>query len=174
MHLKSTGVIRRIDELGRIVIPKEIRRNLGIRDGENIEIYIEDEEILLKKYNRMSNFSDLAKNLCEIIYNDFNYKMMISDREKIIASNTENYNLINKELNKECLKIIEEREIQKLENTKLKIEDKELEGNFILIPIISINESLGLIIINSNNKITELEESIGKLVASIFSRKLDI
>lgn len=174
MHLKSTGVIRRIDELGRIVIPKEIRRNLGIRDGENIEIYIEDEEILLKKYNRMSNFSDLAKNLCEIIYNDFNYKIMISDREKIIASNTENYNLINKELNKECLKIIEEREIQKLENTKLKIEDKELEGNFILIPIISINESLGLIIIYSNNKITELEESIGKLAASIFSRKLDI
>lgn len=174
MHLKSTGVIRRIDELGRIVIPKEIRRNLGIRDGENIEIYIENEEILLKKYNRMSNFSDLAKNLCEIIYNDFNYKMMISDREKIIASNTENYNLINKELNKECLKIIEEREIQKLENTKLKIEDKELEGNFILIPIISVNESLGLIIIYSNNKITELEESIGKLVASIFSRKLDI
>lgn len=174
MHLKSTGVIRRIDELGRIVIPKEIRRNLGIRDGENIEIYIEDEEILLKKYNRMSNFSDLAKNLCEIIYNDFNYKIMISDREKIIASNIENYNLINKELNKECLKIIEEREIQKLENTKLKIEDKDLEGNFILIPIISINESLGLIIIYSNNKITELEESIGKLVASIFSRKLDI
>lgn len=174
MHLKSTGVIRRIDELGRIVIPKEIRRNLGIRDGENIEIYIEDDEILLKKYNRMSNFSDLAKNLCEIIYNDFNYKIMISDREKIIASNTENYNLINKELNKECLKIIEEREIQKLENTKLKIEDKELEGNFLLIPIISINESLGLIIIYSNNKITELEENIGKLVASIFSRKLDI
>lgn len=174
MHLKSTGVIRRIDELGRIVIPKEIRRNLGIRDGENIEIYIEDDEILLKKYNRMSNFSDLAKNLCEIIYNDFNYKIMISDREKIIASNTENYNLINKELNKECLKIIEEREIQKLDNTKLKIEDKELEGNFLLIPIISINESLGLIIIYSNNKITELEENIGKLVASIFSRKLDI
>lgn len=174
MHLKSTGVIRRIDELGRIVIPKEIRRNLGIRDGENIEIYIEDDEILLKKYNRMSNFSDLAKNLCEIIYNDFNYKIMISDREKIIASNTENYNLINKELNKECLKIIEEREIQKLENTRLKIEDKELGGNFLLIPIISINESLGLIIIYSNNKITELEENIGKLVASIFSRKLDI
>lgn len=174
MHLKSTGVIRRIDELGRIVIPKEIRRNLGIRDGENIEIYIENEEILLKKYNRMSNFSDLAKSLCDIIYNDFNYKIMISDRERIIATNTENYNLINKELNKECLKIIEERETQKLENTKLKIEDKELEGNFILIPIISVNESLGLIIIYSNNKITELEESIGKLVASIFSRKLDI
>lgn len=174
MHLKSTGVIRRIDELGRIVIPKEIRRNLGIRDGENIEIYIEDDEILLKKYNRMSNFFDLAKNLCEIIYNDFNYKIMISDREKIIASNIENYNLINKELNKECLKIIEEREIQKLENTRLKLEDKELGGNFLLIPIISINESLGLIIIYSNNKITELEENIGKLVASIFSRKLDI
>ena len=49
--LKSTGVIRRIDELGRIVIPKEIRRNLGIRDGENVEIFTESDSIILKKYN---------------------------------------------------------------------------------------------------------------------------
>ena len=47
--MKSTGVIRRIDELGRIVIPKEIRRTLGIRDGENVEIYTENDSIILKK-----------------------------------------------------------------------------------------------------------------------------
>ena len=54
--MKATGVIRRIDELGRIVIPKEIRRNLGIRDGESIEIYIENDNIILKKYYRMTNY----------------------------------------------------------------------------------------------------------------------
>ena len=83
--MKSTGVVRRIDELGRIVIPKEIRRNLGIRDGENIEIFTENDSIILKKYYRMSTSSDLASNLCELVYNNFNYKSMITDREKIIA-----------------------------------------------------------------------------------------
>lgn len=48
MKLKSTGVVRRIDDLGRIVIPKEIRRNLGIRDGENVEIFTESDSIILK------------------------------------------------------------------------------------------------------------------------------
>ena len=83
--MKSTGVVRRIDELGRIVIPKEIRRNLGIRDGENIEIFTENDSIILKKFYRMRASSDLASNLCELVYNSFNYKMIITDREKIIA-----------------------------------------------------------------------------------------
>ena len=48
--MKSTGIIRRIDELGRIVIPKEIRKNLRIKEGENLEIYIENDNIILKKY----------------------------------------------------------------------------------------------------------------------------
>lgn len=61
--MKSTGVVRRIDELGRIVIPKEIRRNLGIRDGENMEIFTESDNIILKKYCRMTSNSDL-----QIIY----------------------------------------------------------------------------------------------------------
>ena len=84
--MKSTGVVRRIDELGRIVIPKEIRRNLGIRDGENVEIFTEYDSIILKKYNRMEKTSYLANMLCEIVYNEFNYKIIITDREKIIAS----------------------------------------------------------------------------------------
>ena len=49
--MKPTGVTRRIDELGRIVIPKEIRRNLGIRNGENLEIFIEGDSILLRKHS---------------------------------------------------------------------------------------------------------------------------
>lgn len=84
--MKSTGVIRRIDELGRIVIPKEIRRNLGIRDGENVEIFTESDSIILKKYNRMESINNLASILTEIIYNDFNYKIIITDHEQVISS----------------------------------------------------------------------------------------
>lgn len=171
--MKSTGVIRRIDELGRIVIPKEIRRNLGIHDGENVEIFTENDSIILKKHYRLTSSSDLANNLCEIIYSDFNYKIMITDREKVIAKGGINEEILNKKLPEEFLEIIESREIITKENINFKMEDKELIGNFIFIPIISLNDSIGLVIMYNKEKLTE-ELGIGKLVASIFARKLDI
>ena len=170
-NLKSTGVIRRIDELGRIVIPKEIRRNLGIRDGENVEIFTESDSIILKKYNRLTTSSDLATSLCEII-GDAGFKIIITDNEKIIASNINN-DLINKNLTTEYLSILEERVTKNQENTILQFDDITITGNFIFIPIISLNDSIGLIIMYHEYKLTN-EEAIGKLASSIFSRRLDI
>lgn len=171
--MKSTGVVRRIDELGRIVIPKEIRRNLGIRDGENVEIFTDNDSIVLKKYCRMTNNSDLATKLCELVYNNFNYKMIITDREKVIASSGLNSDLTGNFLREEHLNIIENREIITELNTNLIIGEYTLTGNFIYIPIISLNDSIGLIIMYSENTFKD-ELIIGKLIASIFSRKLDI
>ncbi len=171
--MKSTGVVRRIDELGRIVIPKEIRRNLGIRDGENMEIFTESDNIILKKYCRMTSNSDLANNLCEIIYNTFNYKIIITDREKVIASAGLNINIIGNKISDEYLEMIEEREIKIKENISFKVGEYTLEGNFVFVPIISLNDSIGLIILYSESNLKE-EPVIGKLIASIFSHKLDI
>lgn len=170
--MKSTGVIRRIDELGRIVIPKEIRRNLGIRDGENVEIFTDNDSIILKKYYRMSTSSDLANSLCELINNEFNYKIMITDREKVIASIGFKEDIINKNLSKELITIIEERETKE-ENKSITFDEIEITGNFVFIPIISLNDSIGLVILYNEEKLTN-EASIGKLVSSIFSKKLDI
>ncbi len=171
--MKSTGVVRRIDELGRIVIPKEIRRNLGIRDGENIEIFTEDDSIILKKYYRMSTSSDLASNLCELVYNSFNYNIMISDREKIIAHAGLSSDLKGHLLNPEFLQIIEDREIKTKENTSLTIGEYTLNGNFVFIPIISLNDSIGLVIMYSESPLKD-EVVIGKFVSNIFAQKLDI
>ena len=170
--MKSTGVIRRIDELGRIVIPKEIRRNLGIRDGENVEIYTENDSIILKKHLRLSTTKYLADTLCEIIYNDFNYKIIITDREKIIACKGIDEKIINYNLTSEYLNILENREIV-IENKTININNIELKGNFIFIPIISLNDGIGLVVMYNENNLTN-ELSLGKLVASIFARKLDI
>ena len=171
--MKSTGVVRRIDELGRIVIPKEIRRNLGIRDGENIEIFTENDSIILKKYYRMATSSDLAQNLCELIYNNFNCKMIVTDREKIIAYAGLSSDIKGHLLSSEYIKMIEKREIKTKENTCLTIGEYTLNGNFIYIPIISLNDSIGLIIMYNESPLKD-ELIIGKLVASIFSQKLDI
>ena len=171
--MKSTGVVRRIDELGRIVIPKEIRRNLGIRDGENMEIFTENDSIILKKYYRMATNSDLASNLCDLIYNNFNYKIIITDREKIIAHAGLSSDLKGNLLNQEYLNILENREIITKENTSEIIGEYTLNGNFVFIPIISLNDSIGLIIMYSDTPIKD-EIIIRKLIASIFSQKLDI
>ena len=171
--MKSTGVVRRIDELGRIVIPKEIRRNLGIRDGENIEIFTDNDSIILKKYYRMRASSDLANNLCKLVYNSLNYKIIITDREKIIASAGLSADLKNHLINEECLQIIEDREIKSIENTSLTFGEYTLNGNIVFIPIISLNDSIGLIIMVSESKLKD-EIIIGKFVSSIFSQKLDI
>ena len=171
--MKSTGVIRRIDELGRIVIPKEIRRNLGIHDGENVEIFTESDSIILKKYNRLSTLTELSTKLCKIIYNEFNYKIMITDREKILTTCGLSDTLINTPIPPDYLNIIEEREIKKEENHTLKLNDLTLIGNFLYIPIISLNDSIGLIIMYSEKPLTN-ELSIGKLISSILVSKLDI
>ena len=65
--MKTTGVVRRIDDLGRIVIPKEIRRTLRIRDGESLEIFVDREMIALKKYSSMDDMTEIAKTLADTI-----------------------------------------------------------------------------------------------------------
>ena len=67
--MKATGIVRRIDELGRIVIPKEIRKTLRIKEGENLEIYVDsDENIILRKHSLMNKINDFAQNFAEAIY----------------------------------------------------------------------------------------------------------
>ena len=71
--MKTTGVVRRIDDLGRIVIPKEIRKNLHIKNGETLEIYLESENIVLKKYSPLGNINNFYKTYVDSIYECCSY-----------------------------------------------------------------------------------------------------
>ncbi|MEG1923414.1 MAG: stage V sporulation T C-terminal domain-containing protein [Clostridia bacterium] len=85
--LKATGIIRRIDELGRIVVPKELRNSLKIKDGTSMEIFTNDEsELVLKKYNPMGNINDFADNLAESIRRVYPVTVLITDKDSIISS----------------------------------------------------------------------------------------
>ena len=83
--MKSTGVVRRVDDLGRIVIPKEIRRTLRIRDGEALEIFVDSEMIALKKFSKMTDMTEVSKELVDIINGSINKTVLISDRDRFIA-----------------------------------------------------------------------------------------
>ena len=147
--LKSTGITRKIDELGRIVIPKEIRRNLGIRDGESLEIFTDEDGIILKKHSQIEKYEEMGSKLCELISSVFLVDVIITDREKVIATSKDD-RIVNKMLSKELLYLIDNRE-ELIEQGNVELEDISLKGYFTIVPIIASIDSLGLIIISANS-----------------------
>lgn len=168
--MKQTGVTRKIDELGRIVIPKEIRKNLGIRDGESLEIYTSDDSIILKKYYEVKKLEDVCDKLCEMIKNIYDVNIIITDREKVVSSSISNYK--DKLLDKDLIELIDEREL--LISDKLltkKLGNDEVIGYYTVVPIVASSDSLGLVIIVDEIK---TYERLAKLVAKIVVDKVDI
>ena len=82
--MKATGIVRRIDDLGRIVIPKEIRRTLHIRESDALEIYTDREgQIILKKYSPIGEMTSFAKQYAESLAQVSGHAALISDRDLI-------------------------------------------------------------------------------------------
>lgn len=175
--MKSTGVVRRIDDLGRIVIPKEIRRTLKIRDGENMEIFIDAESIILKKYSRLEDMNSFAYKITEKIHFLSGYEIMITDREKIIVSCGETVNkFLNKNISPVLIKLIDDRESYKEESISI-IEitpNNVLEGHYYILPIISQADSLGLVIFYSKTKYNESIDLIAQMLSYLICEKVDI
>ena len=85
--MKATGIVRRIDDLGRVVIPKEIRRTMRIREGDPLEIYTDrDGEVIFKKYSAVGEMAAFASKLCETLYKTSGFSVAISDRDTVIAA----------------------------------------------------------------------------------------
>lgn len=88
--MKATGIVRRIDELGRIVIPKEIRRTLRIREGDPLEIYTDREGgIILKKYSPIGELASFALDFAEALSTTLGVTVVICDRDTVLASSGE-------------------------------------------------------------------------------------
>ena len=85
--MKATGIVRRIDDLGRVVIPKEIRRTMRIREGDPLEIYTNSEgEVIFKKYSAMSELSENAANVAEVMYKTAGCPVVVFDKDHVVAS----------------------------------------------------------------------------------------
>lgn len=172
--MKSTGVIRRIDELGRIVLPKEIRRNLGIRDGENLEIFVDEDKIVLKKYSKIKDYSEIINNICHLVTNVYDNKIIVTDRDKVVFSNFDE-TIIGTELDIKLINLIHNREsINKNQMQSYHFNQEEKKGYFFIQPIISSTDCLGLMIIYSDNIIAEEMVNLLKLMSNMIVSKVDI
>lgn len=171
MNMKNTGLVRRIDDLGRIVIPKEIRRVLRIKDGESLEIFLDSDNIVLKKYSPIGNFEEFYKNYVDSVYDVLNENIVITDCDKVIAvAGPSKKNYIGKNISK-----VLENAIQNRQNIFIKEKvDTELISNYneiisyTISPIIANGDSIGaFLIVSQNRNLTELEQK-ATLIASKF------
>lgn len=175
--MKATGVIRRIDELGRIVIPKEIRKTLRIKEGENLEIYIdENENIILKKYSFMNKIDDLAQDFTDSIYAQYKHDILIMDCDHIIAaSGKKKKDYLGKLLSEEISEYITRRE-NRLETMKKEInivDQKEVVGSYAFSPIIVSGDVAGMVFIFSDeDSIREEEYRMIQIASGLLSKHL--
>ena len=168
--MKQTGVVRKIDELGRIVLPKEIRRNLGIRDGESLEIFVDEKGVYLQKFSKISDLREISMELCTDVYDLMNINVLILDRDKIIASS--NKELYGKKIPKMIDKLMEERE--SYESKEESFFDDSLNKYFLMKPIIVSTDCLGMIIFYKDKGFEEWERNFSKFLSQLFVRKIEI
>ncbi len=169
--MKQTGVVRKIDELGRIVLPKEIRRNLGFRDGESLEIFVDDKGVYLQKFSKMLDLKDVCLDLCNDVFDIMNINVLILDRDKILVSS--NSKLTGRMIPKMVDALMENRESYESKN-KEKLFEEEKDYFYLMKPIIVSTDCLGMIIFYKNQEFLEWERNFNKFLSQIFVRKIEI
>ena len=119
--MKATGVVRRIDDLGRIVIPKEIRRTLRIKEGDPLEIFTDKEgEVILKKYSPIGELSEFATGYAETLSRTTGHIACITDKDSVIAvSGGSKKEFLEQSLSPELEKVMENKEIYTSKGKKI-------------------------------------------------------
>ena len=175
--MKSTGVVRRIDDLGRIVIPKEIRKTLRIKDGESVEIFLNSNNIVLKKYSPMESLSDFYKDYVESICSELGNNIMIVDRDKIIAvSGDLKKKFLNKHISQSLDLLIKNRVVESSkEFSKISfVNDITINASYVIAPIITNGDVMGAVIIMSvDNKIDDFVIKTGIIAAKFLGKYIE-
>lgn len=171
--MKATGIVRRIDDLGRVVIPKEIRRTLRLREGTPLEIFTDREgEIILKKYSPMVELSAFAVQYAEAMALSTGLMVCITDRDQIIAvAGGPKKDLIQKNISRQLEALINERETvvaKREEKTFVPISIEEIEGVTAqaIMPIISEGDAIGSVALLSRDSKAKFGETELKLVGT--------
>ena len=169
----TTGIVRRIDELGRIVIPKEIRKNLRIKNGDNLEILVEGDNITLRKYSQIENLENIANVYADSFYQVLKYNIIITDTDKIVAvGGNLKKKYLNNNISDEIERMIERRD-SFVERKKKSIEISpgvSEFGYYSIATIINNGDSIGSVIILSlETPMLEQEEKLCSILANILS-----
>lgn len=174
--MKATGIVRRIDDLGRIVIPKEIRRTLRIRERDALEIFTDrDGEVILKKYSPIADLEDFAQGYADSLFESTGHVAIITDRDAYIAvAGTGRKAFVGKSLPDEVTEAMEARKPFSSDATGVKLPIQGFEdANQLLVPIIHEGEVVGAVILLSKEKsLGNLETTLCQTAADFLAKQL--
>ncbi len=170
--MKATGIVRRVDDLGRIVIPKEIRRTLRIREGDPLEIYTEkDGGVIFRKYSPMGDLQDFASQMCEAIGESFGGIAAVSDRDSIIAlSGAPKRELVDKPNSQDLERIMDSRRSYRYNpgESLMKVTDSSEKYHLgVAAPILCQGDLMGCVMLLMGEDQTPLQEADRKLAQTV-------
>lgn len=176
--IKATGVVRRIDDLGRIVLPKELRRTMRIKEGDSLEIYIdENDKIVLKKYSAVKGVSTFLKEFVDSMYSSNKKDIIITDNECVVAAAGDmDLSIVGKRISHTLEKKIKARQTEIVDKTvRLEICDNIYTNkSAILKPINVMGDIYGSIIVLSDTYISDVEKSLVEFSSLFMSRYLEV
>ncbi|RAU95960.1 stage V sporulation protein T [Paenibacillus sp. YN15] len=179
--MKATGIVRRIDDLGRVVIPKEIRRTLRIREGDPLEIFVDrDGEVILKKYSPIGELGDFAKEYAESLFESTGHITMISDRDNIIAiSGGSKKDYLEKQIGSLVEACMDQRKaVQELNPGSYEI-CKDVQENYSSVtvsPIVAGGDPIGAVILFSKEdgvKMGQMEVKMAETAAGFLAKQME-
>ena len=184
--MKATGVVRRIDDLGRVVIPKEIRKTLRIKEGDPLEIFTDKEGgIILKKYSPIGELTEFASGYAETLSKTTGHIAFITDKDTIIAvSGGSKKEYLEQDVSDELEQLMEDKEVytskensnKAMPITKNGNEDKKLNAQ-IVYPIISNGDTIGTVILLSkeaNTQMNDVEKKLAQSAATFLGSQMEI
>lgn len=178
--MKATGIVRRIDDLGRVVIPKEIRRTMRIREGDPLEIYTEkDGEVIFKKYSPMGELSDFAVQICDTLYKTTGCGTAMADRDTVISVfGAPKRELYEKPISHELERIMDGRQVyqRKAGERSYPLSDNAEKYNILIAaPIISEGDVMGCVIFFSEDDtvLGDTEYKLAQTVAGFLGKQME-
>lgn len=175
--MKKTGIIRRIDELGRIVVPKELRKSLHLKVGDYLEIYVNNEDIILKKHSELASIKDFASLLTESMYTDIKKNIMITDRDEILSyEGKDKKKFLHKKIGKDIVEVIEKRKdmLEKYSKPFIFTDSNHLTCTYAVSTIVSSGVEVGTVIIfDEEKKVDEIDYKIAHIISKFLSKHLE-
>lgn len=167
--MKATGIVRRIDDLGRVVIPKEIRRTLRIREGDPLEIFVDrDGEVILKKYSPIGELGDFAKEYAESLHESTGHITIISDRDTVIAlAGAPKKEYLEKPIGSLLETCMENRKIAMQSgggSFEILRDGGEHYSSYVAAPIVAGGDPIGTVVLLSKEEGTAMGEMESKMV----------
>ena len=162
--MKATGIVRRIDELGRVVIPKEIRRTLRIRESDPLEIFTDHEgEVILKKYSPLGELVEHAEHCAGSLAVVSGCGVVITDRDHVVAGAGGRKEMIGKAVTADMEEVINSRKVIMGKDKPVAVVDGDSAGSQTVVPILSEGDAIGAVVLSAKSEGTKLGETEYKM-----------